>query len=90
MKDYDRTHTARTALNIVDEDIEVIDWPARSSDRNPIEHVWDSLSRRISLRPNHVRNVRELVHALVAASDLNHINLVLDSLSRRISLRPNL
>ncbi|GFV46803.1 transposable element Tcb1 transposase [Trichonephila clavipes] len=27
------------------EDIERMDWPARSSDLNPIEHVWDFLGR---------------------------------------------
>ncbi|GBN97885.1 hypothetical protein AVEN_199785-1 [Araneus ventricosus] len=28
-------------------------WPARSSDLNPIEHVWDMLGRRIASRSVH-------------------------------------
>ncbi|GFW14852.1 transposable element Tcb1 transposase [Trichonephila clavipes] len=41
--------------NIVDEclqfeDITRMDWPAYSLDLNPIEHVWDVLSRRIAAR----------------------------------------
>ncbi|GFY35677.1 transposable element Tcb1 transposase [Trichonephila clavipes] len=41
--------------NIVDEclqpeDITRMDWPAYSPNLNPIEHVWDMLSRRIAAR----------------------------------------
>ncbi|GFT56974.1 transposable element Tc1 transposase [Trichonephila clavipes] len=32
------------------EDIERMDWPARSPDLNPIEHVWDFLGRRLAAR----------------------------------------
>ncbi|GFX16167.1 transposable element Tcb1 transposase [Trichonephila clavipes] len=51
MNDNARPHRA----NIVDEclrkeDITRMDWPAYSSDLNPIEHVWDMLGRRIAAR----------------------------------------
>ncbi|GFT13904.1 hypothetical protein TNCV_2615541 [Trichonephila clavipes] len=32
------------------EDIERMNWPARSPDLNPIEHVWDFLGRRLAAR----------------------------------------
>ncbi|GFV03309.1 transposable element Tcb1 transposase [Trichonephila clavipes] len=32
------------------EDIERMDWPARSPDLNPIEHVWDFLGRGLAAR----------------------------------------
>ncbi|GFX77849.1 transposable element Tcb1 transposase [Trichonephila clavipes] len=32
------------------EDIERMDWPARSPDLNPIEHVWDFLGKRLAAR----------------------------------------
>ncbi|GFU64195.1 transposable element Tcb2 transposase [Trichonephila clavipes] len=32
------------------EDIERMDWPARSPDLNPIDHVWDFLGRRLAAR----------------------------------------
>ena len=38
-------HTARdTAAFLDQQDVEVMDWPARSPDMNPIEHVWDLMS----------------------------------------------
>uniref|UniRef100_A0AAR2L5Z9 Tc1-like transposase DDE domain-containing protein n=1 Tax=Pygocentrus nattereri TaxID=42514 RepID=A0AAR2L5Z9_PYGNA len=33
-----------------DEGIEAMDWPARSPDLNPIEHIWDIMSRSIHQR----------------------------------------
>ncbi|GFU73614.1 transposable element Tcb2 transposase [Trichonephila clavipes] len=53
---YDNFRPPRA--NIVDEclqseDITSMDWTAYSSDLNPIEHVWDMLGRRITVRHPH-------------------------------------
>lgn len=48
MQDNARPHTVRDVslvLNAVG--IHVMDWPSRSPDMNPIEHVWDMLDRKI-------------------------------------------
>ena len=38
-------HTARDTGAFLDQqDNELMDWPARSTDMNPIEHVWDQMS----------------------------------------------
>ncbi|GFY20963.1 transposable element Tcb2 transposase [Trichonephila clavipes] len=42
------------------EDIERMDWPARSPDLNPIEHVWDFLGRRLAARILPPVTIREL------------------------------
>ncbi|GFX14964.1 transposable element Tcb1 transposase [Trichonephila clavipes] len=42
------------------EDIERMDWPARSPDLNPIEHVWDFLGRRLTARILPPVTIREL------------------------------
>ncbi|GFU73141.1 transposable element Tcb2 transposase [Trichonephila clavipes] len=46
------------------EDIKRIDWPARSPDLNPIEHVWDFLGRRLEARTLPPVTIRELRLAL--------------------------
>ncbi|GFT52226.1 transposable element Tcb2 transposase [Trichonephila clavipes] len=46
------------------EDIERMDWPARSPDFNPIEHVWDFLGRRLAARTLPPVTIRELRLAL--------------------------
>ncbi|GFX11871.1 transposable element Tcb2 transposase [Trichonephila clavipes] len=46
------------------EDIERMDWPARSPDLNPIEHVWDFLGRRLADRTLPPVTIRELRLAL--------------------------
>ncbi|KFM71121.1 Transposable element Tc3 transposase, partial [Stegodyphus mimosarum] len=41
------------------EDIRGMDWPARSPDLNPIEHVWDALGRAIATRNPPPRTIPE-------------------------------
>ncbi|GFY14673.1 transposable element Tcb1 transposase [Trichonephila clavipes] len=65
MDDNARPHRA----NIVDEclqsvDITRVDWPAYSPDLNPIEHVWDVLSRRVAARQPHPTCLSEFRRAL--------------------------
>ncbi|GFX84974.1 transposable element Tcb2 transposase [Trichonephila clavipes] len=47
------------------ETIQRMEWPACSSDLNPIEHVWDMLGRRIAARPRPPATVRDLEIALL-------------------------
>ncbi|GFY11146.1 transposable element Tc3 transposase [Trichonephila clavipes] len=57
-----RTVAAKQLLE--SEDIERMDWSARSPDLNPIEHVWDFLGRRLVARTLPPVTIRELRLAL--------------------------
>ncbi|GFU62522.1 transposable element Tc3 transposase [Trichonephila clavipes] len=56
------THQILAAEQLLEsEDIERMDWPARSPDLNTIKHVWDFLGRRLAactLPPSTIRELR--------------------------------
>ena len=66
MDDNARPHRAYVVTEYLErEGIERMDWPARSADINPIEHVWDILQRRISARPVQPQTREDLTRALI-------------------------
>ncbi|GFV05684.1 transposable element Tcb2 transposase [Trichonephila clavipes] len=79
-----RTVAAEQVLQ--SEDIERMDWPARSPDLNPIEHVWDFLGRRLAARTLPPVTIRELRLALQdewAAMPQQLIDTLILSMGRR-------
>ncbi|GFX82083.1 uncharacterized protein TNCV_398131 [Trichonephila clavipes] len=64
--DNARPHRARLVENMLEaETIQRMECPACSPDRNPTEHVWDILGRRIAARPRPPATVRDLEIALL-------------------------
>ncbi|GFU61981.1 transposable element Tc3 transposase [Trichonephila clavipes] len=65
MDDNAQCHRTVAAKQLLEsEDIERMDWPARSPDLNPIEYVWDFLGRRLAARTLPPVTIRELRLAL--------------------------
>ncbi|GFW32992.1 transposable element Tc3 transposase [Trichonephila clavipes] len=87
-------HTVAAELLLESKDIERMDWPARSPDFNPIEHVWDFLGRRLAARTLPPVTIRELRLALQdewAAMPQQLIDTLILSMGRRFEtcLAPN-
>ncbi|GFV40930.1 transposable element Tcb2 transposase [Trichonephila clavipes] len=79
-----RTVAAKQLLE--SEDIERMDWPARSPDLNPIEHVWDFLGRRLAactLQPVTIRELRLALQDEWAAMPQQLIDTLILSMGRR-------
>ncbi|GFX34539.1 transposable element Tcb2 transposase [Trichonephila clavipes] len=71
---------------LVSEDIERMDWPAKSPDLNPIEHVWDFLGRRLAARtlpPITIRELRVALQDKWAAMPQQLIDTLILSMGRR-------
>lgn len=65
MQDNARPHTARIVTQYLDDvEIRKMDWPSRSPDLNPIEHVWDMMGRKIRNRVPAPSNLEQLKEAL--------------------------
>ena len=59
-------HTVRHTQNILRiHNVNVLQWPARSPDLSPIEHLWNHLGRQVRERHD-VNNIRDLERALQA------------------------
>ncbi|GFT57622.1 transposable element Tcb2 transposase [Trichonephila clavipes] len=81
---YHRTVAAKQLLE--SEDIERMDWMARSPDLNPIEHVWDFLGRRLvacTLPPVTIRELRLALQDEWAAMPQQLIDTLIFSMGRR-------
>ncbi|GFX01406.1 transposable element Tcb2 transposase [Trichonephila clavipes] len=87
MDDNAPCHRTVAAEQLLDsEDIERMDWPARSLDLNPIEHVWDFLGRHLAARTLPPVTIRELRLALQdkwAAMPQQLIDTLILSMGRR-------
>lgn len=68
MHDNARPHVARCVQDYLQEvGIHKLEWPARSPDLNPIEHIWDMLKRKIKSVSNPPETLSEIRSAARAA-----------------------
>ena len=60
-QDNDPKHTSHLAINwLLDNSINVLDWPGQSPDLNAIEHLWCHLKRQLAAYESAPQSVHEL------------------------------
>ena len=65
--------------------VPLLEWPARSPDLNPVEHVWDYLGRKVqSENPINLRHLAEIVEVEWDLIPQEFINNLIDSMPRRV------
>ncbi|GFX07862.1 transposable element Tcb2 transposase [Trichonephila clavipes] len=70
MDDNCRPHCANLVEDFLfEEGIVRMEWPLRFPDMNPIEHVWDTLGRRVAGRQPPPQTLQELERALLEEWD---------------------
>lgn len=89
MHDNARPHVARIVNEYLAEvEIPVMNWPPRSPDINPIEHVWDALGRKVRSRVPAPANLQQLSEVLIEEwqqIDQAYIQNLIEGMPRRIA-----
>ena len=88
-QDNARPHVARDALDFFEASgVNLLQWPPRSLDLYPIEHVWDMMGRRLQNLPHPpqtleaLRNEVQVDWDTVPEEDINHL---IQTMPRRLT-----
>lgn len=80
-------HTSQETKAFFEEQgVNVLDWPVRSPDLNPIENLWALLARKVYPNGRQYANVGDLAAAILAACkniDQATLTTLIDSMPRR-------
>ena len=85
-QDNARCHTARFTRDLLQRNnVNVLDWPARSPDLSPIEHMWDMLGRRVHERHdvNSMADLEMALHQEWRRIPVYDVNKLMNSMRRR-------
>ena len=88
-QDNDPKHTSNTALKWLEtKKINILEWPAQSPNLNPIEHLWEHLTRRLAGYKSEPKGILELWERVEAEWDRIPVEIcvnLIESMPRRIA-----
>jgi hypothetical protein len=85
-QDNSSIHMSReTRQFLAEQNVSLMEWPARSPDLNPIENVWAAMSREIYADCKQYNTVQELKTAVMAAWE----NITPDLIAKLVASMPN-
>ena len=83
--DNDPKHTSKLVTEfLAQKKIRILEWPSQSPDLNPIEHLWEHIERKISVRkPSNQHNLFELIKRTWEEIPIDVLINLVDSMPRR-------
>jgi transposase len=86
-QDNDPKHTAKiNKAYWVDNEIDIMDWPAQSPDLNPIENLWSILDKSVSNRkPNTAEELFNVIQNAWNALPVDLLAQLVNSMPRRVA-----
>ena len=86
-QDNARPHTARVTMDYLEQNnINVLPWPSKSPDLNPIEHLWNQLDKRVRQRqppPQTLDQLRQMLQQEWRTIPRNNVRNLIESMPRK-------
>ena len=86
--DNTRPHTARVTMDYLEQNnINVLPWPSKSPDLNPIEHLWDQLDKRVLQRqppPQTLDQLRQMLQQEWRTIPRNNVRNLIESMQSSV------
>ena len=87
LQDYGRTHTARLTMDYLEQNnINVLPWPSKSPDLNPIKHLWHHLDKGVHPRqppPQTLDQLCQMLQQEWRTVPRNNVRKLIESMPRR-------
>ena len=83
--DNAQPHTTRATVDyLANQSVTVLQWPSKSPDLNPIEHLWDDLHRHVNNRLPTLQKLQQAIEQEWGRILQDRIRRLIESMQRRV------